>query len=105
MSSMSGPGQKLPRASMMRTFVATVALSVISVPSDEEGRIGVRHDLDRGGRARGLAHSVDQVLAPDPEHVHRHLARDELDAQCRRGFEKLARAGNAVLAAKGVDHP
>src|SRR3954454_13874295 len=105
-SSMSGPGQKLPRASMVRVS-CSVASSVIVMPSfsDEERGVGLGHDLDRRRGPRGLTHLVDEVLALQPEHVHRHLARDELDAHSRGRLEELARARDVVLLAKGAHHP
>src|SRR6478672_2317765 len=93
MSSISGPGQKLPRASTVRVIVGILSVSVMtgSMPfsersgapdpgSDEQRSGALGHQADDRGRADGLGHAVDHVLGLEPEHVHGHLAGDELDA-------------------------
>ena len=86
MSSISGPGQKLPRASMVRVMVgavlghsvgvSSIAFTILPVRatraggspafgrvSDEQGGgAGLGHQPDDGGGAGGLAHAVDHVL-------------------------------------------
>ena len=50
------------------------------------------------GRGAGwLAQAVDHVLALEAEHVHGHLAWDELDAHRLAGLEQLGRLGHVVL--------
>src|SRR5690348_6624791 len=71
-SSINGPGQKLPRASTIRTLVAIVAVPVIvALPSDEQRRGAIREELDHRGGSDRLADTVDHVLALEAEHVHR----------------------------------
>ena len=41
----------------------------------------------------------------EPEHVHRHLARDELDAHLLGDLEELLGAGHAVLLGEAAHHP
>src|SRR4029079_11016898 len=105
-SSMSGPGQKLPRASIVRVS-CSVASPVISMPSfsDDEGGIRLGPDLDGRRGARRLTHLVDEVLALEAEHVHGHLAWDEFDAHGGRCLKQLTRARDVVLLAKGAHHP
>src|SRR3990172_5867846 len=111
MSSIRGPGQKLPRASMVRVMVGAVSSIRVSLPgspgtqrpvvgvwwSDEQRRGAVVEELDDGGATDRLAEPVDHVLALEAEHVHRHLAGHELDAKCLGRFEQLLRLGDAVL--------
>src|ERR1017187_3479855 len=81
MSSINGPGQKLPRASTVRVMAMVVSVMVATPFLDEQrGRV-LGHQADDRGGAGGLAHALDHVFGLQPKHVHRHLARDELDAQ------------------------
>src|SRR6187431_3598201 len=97
MSSINGPGQKLPRASTVRLM--EIAVSVMAdVPFLDEQRDGVvGHEPDDRGGPDGFGHAVDHVLRLESEHVHRHLARDELDAHLLGDLEELLGAGHAVL--------
>src|SRR4026207_2253326 len=81
MSSISGPGQKLPRAStirftgLMSCSVGVVICATSFLGLDEEaGCVGLGHQLEHRGRADWLAHALDEVLALEAEHVHGHLA-------------------------------
>src|SRR3954452_23817000 len=110
MSSISGPGQKLPRASM--TTVGTgVAMSVMGTDpqgwsrSDEQRLRAVGDEPEIGGCADRLAHAVDEVGALEAEHVHRHLAGDELDAHELGHLHELGRARDAVLLRERAHHP
>ena len=66
MSSISGPGQKLPRASIVRVIGGRGegvghGWDVLRLDEQRGGALG--HQLDDGGGADGLAHALDQVLA------------------------------------------
>src|SRR3990172_11101932 len=119
MSSIRGPGQKLPRASMVRVMVGAVSSIRVSLPgspgtqrpvvgvwwSDEQRRGAVVEELDDGGGTDRLAEPVDHVLALEAEHVHRHLAGHELDAERLGRLEQLLRLGDAVLLREDAHHP
>src|SRR4029453_9756799 len=107
MSSIRGPGQKLPRASTIRVTSGEASVAIMGWRSflDEQRGVGLGHDLDGRGRAGGLAHLVDEVVPLQAEHVHRHLARDELDPHGGRGLGELTRTGHAVLLAEAAHHP
>src|SRR5450759_1332829 len=72
---------------------------------DEEGGVGLSHQLQGGRGADRLAHAIDQVLALDAEQVHCHLARDELDADCLRHLEQVLGLGDVVLLGQLEHHP
>src|SRR5688500_10486988 len=118
-SSISGPGQKLPRASTRRVAwggESTRAVMAVSLAGscrlgragnwlDEERRGAVGEELDDGRGPNRLAEPFDHVLTGQAEHVHRHLAGHELDPEGLSGFEQLLRAGDAVLLRQGAHHP
>src|SRR5512143_1352416 len=73
MSSIRGPGQKLPRASIVRGAAAVavgsgVVSSIARSFLDEERGVGLGHDLDGGRGAGRLGHAVDEVLVLEAEH-------------------------------------
>src|SRR6188768_3798471 len=105
MSSISGPGQKLPRASTVRLMEIAVSVMADIPFLDEQRARVVGHEPDDGGGPDGLAHAIDHVLALEPEHVHRHLARDEFDAHLLGDLEELLGAGHAILLGKAAHHP
>jgi len=52
-----------------------------------------------------IAEAVDHVVTRQPEHVHRHLAGHEFDAERLGRFEQLGRACDVVLAGERAHHP
>src|SRR5205823_8873748 len=97
MSVMSGPGQAMPRASMV--FVMAISVSVMSVsPLDECDRAGRRVRHERGDSLDVVDEWVE-VIGRDLEELHRQGAGVDLDvADVLRLAEELAPVARSLLA-------
>src|SRR6266508_5722929 len=92
MSSMSGPGQKLPRASISLSMLGGGALSVcgrspfLGRGSDEEGDLAVFGAVDETCRASDFVDHVLEVFELVAEQLHRGAAGSEerrVGKECR----------------------